>query len=144
MKNTFRILTIICALVVPTLAQDKQSSVATLARQMVEAEAEAKAKAKKTTPPASVEFTLEQVKEAGAARDKARLSALEAENLALKIEAAQLQYQKLRDEASKAQAIYGELLRDFAGKLGIPKEELPNYEFSDADGKLMLKRKERR
>jgi len=96
----------------------------------------------KKTPPASVEFDKAQADAAERLRDKAKLAATEAENLALKLERAQTEYQKLREGAASAQTAYVEYLRNTAEKLGIPKEELPNYEFSDAGGKFTLKRKE--
>lgn len=102
----------------------------------------AKTKEAKKAPPASVEFTTEQVRDATAKRDAAKMAALEAENMALKLERAQTEYQKLREGAATAQTVYVEYLRSTAEKLGIPKEELPNYEFSDAGGKFTLKRKE--
>lgn len=92
-------------------------------------------------PPAFVEFDAKQIQDALAKRDAAKLANLEAENLMLKLERAQVEFQKLRDAAASAQAAYQAYLRDTAAKLGIPKEELPSYEFSDADGKFTLKRK---
>lgn len=138
MKNVLSTLTLICALALAVTAQDTKPAAAPTPKASA---APIAPETKKAEPPASVEFTKEQVAAASAARDKARLAALEVENLGLRLERAQKDYETLRDAAGKAQAAYSELLRDTAGKLGIPKEELPNYEFSDAEGKFTLRRK---
>lgn len=101
----------------------------------------AKPKAEKA-PPALVTFDAKEAEKAERLRDKARLASSEAENLGLKIERAQTAYQKQQQDASMAQTAYVEFLRATAEKLGISKDELPNYEFDDSGGKFVLRRKE--
>lgn len=91
--------------------------------------------------PATVEFTPDQAKKLSEQRINARISALEAENLRLNIEAAQAKWVKMRDEAQMKQTAYVELLRALAEKFGVTPQDLPNYEVSDEGGKFTLKRK---
>lgn len=91
--------------------------------------------------PAEVKFTKEQAAEAATLADKAKLAALEAENLGLRIERAQADYQKQREAAAQAQTAYVERLRAIAETLGISKDELPNYEYDDRGPVPVLRRK---
>lgn len=98
--------------------------------------------AKESKPaPAAVEFTPDQAKKLSEHRVNARMSALEAENLRLNIEAAQANWVKLRDEAQMKQTAYIELLRALSEKFGVTPQDLPNYDVGDEGGKFTLKRK---
>lgn len=148
MKNTLQTLLLILALAIPALAQGEittetvTSKLSAVGGDQIKLAGTDKPVTAKPAPPAEVKFTKEQADESARLADKAKLAALETENLALKVERAQLDLQKLRETAAAAQTAYVEKLRAIAEALGISKDELPNYEYDDRGPVPILRRKE--
>jgi hypothetical protein len=97
-------------------------------------------KPKKAAPPA-VELTAEQEAERQRLFDKAVLAETVADSTMTRIERDRLLYPQQTQAAATAKSAYQKFLADTAIKLGIPREDLPNYVFDNSGGTMIVRRK---
>lgn len=92
----------------------------------------------KPEDPAKIELSVEDTKKLNDAQKDAQITALQVENLTLKIQQAQEDLKKLQDAQKEKQAGLSRLITSLTK---LPVEKLQNYTIEEKDGKLVLTKK---
>lgn len=99
-----------------------------------------KKKAEAKAIPDSFALSADEYTTAGKDREAIRVATLEVENMQLKISLAQQQLDKFQQAKSAAEQKLNNTLVEFAVKHGVPKPNVGEYEWKDADGKITFQR----
>lgn len=128
MKNLLQTLLLILALAIPALAQKPETKAAD------------KPVAAKPAPPAEIKFTEEQAKETELLGTRLQLAEERTKNAKLLADQAQDALKQQQGIEAQLRANFQQFLSDTALRLGVPKEELPDWTI-DASGPVPILKK---